>query len=1224
MRLVPFRLLEPRRLIRRDISMAINLPRHIFVKIVVLLSSLNCMAQIPRAKDAPKPMSPKESVKCMQLPVGLTATLVAAEPLIVDPTGMAWDERGRLFVCELHGYNLEGHLEIQELNKTGKLDKAIRRKFASKEMVAQARRQTYGTIKLLKDDDGDGRMDSAIVFADKLPPCYGIIPARGGIIAVCATDIIFLEDKDDDGKAEVRRTIFKGFRMHVIERAINNPRWGADNWIYVSAGADGGSVRGPSLDKTVAIGRSEFRFKADGSAFEPVVGGNGTFGLALNDWDDRFLVVFQYATPLPYRYLVRNPFTPSPGSKANGSSDERVYAASEPHPWRRLRAKDPRWVRFYGAHETGQDHFTGPSGQMIYRASLFPKAYRGNHFICEPSRNLVHRSLLERAGAGYTMRRPDSEKQTEFLRSTDQWFRPINLHTGPDGAIHVVDMYREIIEDYSAIPRYLQQQYGLIEGNDRGRIWRIAPKNFKHQTWNLAALSSRKLVETLGHTNAWHRLTAQRLLIERADHSVAGPLSAAAINFKLPQSRMHALYTLDGLGLLKPAHLTIAIDDSHFGVRFHALRLADRLLNTNETLLTKVIAMSSDADPRVRLQLAMSLGESTKSPAAIDAIAVLTRKHGHERWMNSAILSSVGKNADQFLSRLYATDSGEVTDGTLAVTRLLTASIGSTRDDQQIGHTLKTIAEFKGRRAIEAVTQSLEGLLDGINRSKFTGLKSNEGRTAIAYLLAHSSGQVRERALRVLAALKLRDSPMMVKIYQRAATDAVNVRLSLASRLASVNLLKTAPFDRIRPVFEKLSDPRQPIELQSAVMDALAASDDAAVAAAVLKSWAGYSPRVQARAMELLLGRSDRLQALLDAIEKGFVKSNALTSFQQTRLLEHSDKAISSRARTLMAKKSSTAEIEKLYARFEPALKRGGDAARGQSLFAKHCQACHRVGNRGFAVGPDLSTTRNRPDETILADILEPSSKITAGFQSYVIETDDGEIIAGALASESATSITLMTAKAKTHTLLRNRIDSMRLSSQSLMPSNMSELLKPQDAPDIIAYLRKSFGAVLTNGIVLFDDEPGFIDALVDGGGKATLRNDDHHVGTASLSITPLQRHSSRIKSWAFKITEKPGPNEYRYMRLAWKTPKGKGVMVELAADGRWPSSSTPRRRYYSGQNTTKWRANQISKQTPRKWTVVTVDLYKDCGSFTLTGIAPTALEGEVFFDRIELLHTLD
>lgn len=1197
-----------------------SLPAVCLVAVPMLLS-IPCVAQIPRTNDAPKPLSPEESSRRMQLPPGLRVTLVAAEPLIADPTGAAWDERGRLFVCELHGYNLEGHLDIQELNKTGKLDTEIRRKFAGPELVAEARKRTFGTIKLLKDTDGDGRLDEAVVFADKLPPCYGIIAANGGIIAVCASDILFLVDTDDDGRADVKRTLFAGFRMHVIERAINNPRWGADNWIYVAAAADGGAVTGPGIDRTIPLGNTEFRFKADGSAFEPVIGGNGTFGLALNDWGDRFLVVFQYATPLAYRYLKRNPHAPSPPAKASASNDERVFAASEPHPWRRQRAEDPRWVRFYGERETGQDHFTGPAGQMIYRASLLGDEYRGNYFICEPSRNLVHQSIVKRDGAGFRMRRAESEQQSEFLRSTDQWFRPINLHTGPDGAMYVVDMYREIIEDYSAIPRHLQQQYGLIEGDDRGRIWRIAPADSKHETVNLAERGSTPLVAALNHDNAWHRLTAQRLLVERADRSVAALVRAGVKEFDTPQGRMHALYTLEGLGLLQPAQVAAGLGDAHYGVRFHALQLAERFLADDKDVLAKMVAMTGDGDARVRLQLAMSLGEAA-SPAALDALAALARRCGHDRWMDAAIVSSVADNGEQLLARLL--DEDDVAEGALAVARPLCASIGARGDDAQIGHALATLAGAKGKRGGDAIERGLAGLLDGVRRGKITGLESQVGREAIAALLAHSSDNVRRGAFDLLAALKLRDAPLLVEAYRRAAAEAVDADQPLPSRLASVELLETAPFKQIEPVFARLSHPRQPIELQLAAMDMLAASEDKAVAATVLRSWSGYSPAVQAKALDLLLARRERLSALVTAVEQREIKANTLTAFQKTRLLEHSDASIRTRAAEVLASESNAREIEALYARFQPALKRGGDAERGRPLFVKHCQACHRVGDDGFAVGPDLATTRTRPDETILADILQPSSKITSGYQSYVIETSDGDNLAGALASESATSVTLKAAKGETHTVLRSRIESMRQSSLSMMPSNMGELLSPRDAADIIAYLRQAFGDVIANGVVLFDDEATFVEALVDGDGKATLRRDDRVSGEASLSMTPLQRHASRIKGWAFRIAEKPGPNEFRYMRFAWKSPAGKGVMIELAADGRWPDAASPRRRYYSGANTTKWQATQVSADPPRAWTVVTVDLWKDCGPFTLTGIAPTALDGEALFDRIELLRSLE
>src|SRR5262249_34381129 len=127
--------------------------------------------QIPAATDAPKPLSPDESRKTFQLPEGFRIEFVAAEPLLAEPTGLCFDARGRLFVCEIHGYNRDGYYDIVELNKTGVLDKAVRRIPATKEAEARADKETYGTIKLLEDTKGDGRFDRMTVFADHLPPC---------------------------------------------------------------------------------------------------------------------------------------------------------------------------------------------------------------------------------------------------------------------------------------------------------------------------------------------------------------------------------------------------------------------------------------------------------------------------------------------------------------------------------------------------------------------------------------------------------------------------------------------------------------------------------------------------------------------------------------------------------------------------------------------------------------------------------------------------------------------------------------------------------------------------------------------------------------------------------------------------------------------------------------------------------------------------------------------
>ena len=197
---------------------------------VIWACSVACVvaADQPEPK-APLPLSPSESVRELRLPEGFRIELVASEPLVVEPSCVVFDGRGRMFVSEIHGFNLEGEIDVKELNKSGKVDRTVRRirwERVGGPIAEQAKRGQFGTVKLLVDSDGDGRMDKADVWADRLPPCYGMLPLRDGLVVVCAPDILFLADRDGDGKAEVRETLLTGFRREFIERGINNPRWG--------------------------------------------------------------------------------------------------------------------------------------------------------------------------------------------------------------------------------------------------------------------------------------------------------------------------------------------------------------------------------------------------------------------------------------------------------------------------------------------------------------------------------------------------------------------------------------------------------------------------------------------------------------------------------------------------------------------------------------------------------------------------------------------------------------------------------------------------------------------------------------------------------------------------------------------------------------------------------------------------------------------------------------
>lgn len=1213
--------------------------------LVMAAARPGCPAGIPLATDAPQPLPPEASQKQFQVAPGFRVELVAAEPLVADPVAIDFDARSRLFVCEIHGYNLEGYLDVLELNKTGVLDKAVRRIPANPQAIQKAAQQQYGTVKLLEDTDGDGRMDRATVWADRLPPCYGVVAARDGVIVLAAPDIYYLADHDGDGKAEVRERIFTGFGLYDLWSRINNPRWGVDNWIYAANGINsGGTIQGPRLARPVRLPATSFRFAADGSALEPTSGSSSGFGLAIDDWGDRFLVANQqhvlYVLPLKHRYLARNPYHAAPATLQNISAyghPARVYPISQPDPWRLARSKDPAWVQFYGVAEaTANGFFTAASGQAIYQGDQFPAEFWGNHFSVDNAQNLIHRCLLVPHGAGYLARRPVENEQAEFLRSAEQWFRPVNLMTGPEGALYVVDMYRAIIEDYSAIPRYLQQMYvdSLIAGADRGRIWRVVagrpaagdgtPRARRGPggayPWvDLARCSAMELVAELEHPNAWRRKTAQRLLVERGDRTVAAALARMLHDGKTPQGRLHALYTLEGLRLLEPSQVAVALGDRHWALRVHGLMLSERWLDRHPELLEKAVALCEDAVPRVRLQAALSLGES-RSAEALAALSRLAARFGDDPWMRAAVLSSSAETAGALAAGVLRSAGGA--PASRAMLRPLAAIVAARQQEKELGGLLRAVSDHPSAPA-ELRRACLEGLCEGLKRTRFKPLASPEVQGALARLLADTDPQIAEPALALAGLLRVHESPQMQAALAAAEKVALDSERPAAQRVAAIAVLASAPLERLSGLAGRLLDARQPADVQLAAIRALGRAEDPRVATVLLNPWPSYTPQLQAAVLDALFQRQDRLPYLLDAMEKGTVVASALDPLRRAHLLENPDAAIRKRAAALLAG-ATRPDRREVLARYTAALQGPRDPRRGQAVFEQQCAKCHQVQGKGFVVGPDLSSIIRRSDEMLVSDILDPSNQITAGYNQYTVITEDGRIFSGVLAAESPTSVTLRKEQAADEVILRKDIEVMAASTNSMMPENLEKEVSPQDVAHLIAWLRQAFGPPLPSTLTLFDDEEGFVALLGEGGGKATLETAERFSGSAALRIAPPQRYCSKLPGWQYRITEKPGPGQYRYLRFAWKSAGASGVMLELAADGQWPPADRPVRRYYAGQNTTGWAAIEVAPHAPGQWTVVTRDLWKDFGPFTLTGIAPTAMGGDALFDRIELLFSID
>ncbi|REJ66135.1 MAG: hypothetical protein DWQ31_15725 [Planctomycetota bacterium] len=1012
------------------------------------------VAEVKKADDTPQPFSPEESVKMFQLPDGFRMELVAAEPLVSEPVCTAFDEKGRLFVAELHGYNYEGHLDIVDLNKTGKLDRTVRRIQASDEHKRLAKEFQHGVVKLLEDTDGDGRMDKATVWANDLEPCYGIIPARDGIIATAAPQIVYLADRDGDGEVDHREVLFDGFGVHLLERAINNPRWGKDNWIYAGAGGGGGTIRGPNLAKPVTLGNTDFRFKADGSAIEPVSGTVGTYGLALNDLGDRFPCSGGqpaiYSVPVDYRYLRRNPFVPGPRTTHSAVGYNRCYRISEPHPWRVKRGSDPNWQKFYGEHETNSSYFTGGCGNDFYRAALFPKEYYGNFMMCEPSQNILHRCIVNREGSAYRGHRPEGLEEAEFVASTDQWFRPVNVRVGPDGALYVSDMYREIIEDYSAIPRFLQQQYGVANGDEYGRIWRLVPEGKPLRPLvDMSKLSSAELVPYLADSDSWWRETAQRVLVRRGDKSVAPAVAKLVAKGKSAQARIHALHTLAGLGELGAEEVTAALADDDFSVRVHALRTCEPLLADNPGLLTKVCAMTGDVDARVRLQLAMTLGEAA-SEQATSALFRLAKNHGAERWMSNAVLSSCNENAGELLAMLA--EGEDPTEGARKVIRPLAQTIGGQRDGKRIGILLKTVVAS----VPDVQSQAIRGLVDGLSDGDVSGALTPDGRRAVVALLEQAAPRIRAESVKLAAILLTPEAPELKRAFEEATALALDDSAELARRVEAIALLANASYDVFAPTVQQLLDVRQLTEVKLATVNALSQSDNAAVTKALLEGWEGYTPKVREATLDAIFARADRVPELLTALEQGRVSRVDINAFRRERLLK-ARYAIRTRAQKIFDQAGEDGPPAELVTQYQEALDGPRDVARGKTLATKHCLVCHQLGAEGHKVGPNFAEIANQPDDALLQEILAPSRKIDPQYRNYVVTTKDGRQFNGVMVSESANSVTLAQQEGKQTTILLKDFDeedSLRASDVSLMPADLYKQVEPKDLADILGFLR--------------------------------------------------------------------------------------------------------------------------------------------------------------------------
>jgi mono/diheme cytochrome c family protein/glucose/arabinose dehydrogenase len=568
-------------------------------------------------------LSAEEELKTFQVAPGYRVELAASEPLVGDPIFAQFGPDGRLWVVEMRGYMPDIHGNHED--------------------------EPVGRIVILSDTDGDGRFDESKVFLDQLIMPRTVLPVGDGALVGAPPMLWYCPDKNGDGKADEKILVAQDAGAQTIpgrpelanpEHGANSPLWALDNWIYFAEYA------------------ARFRWRGAGTFERSVSSMRGQYGLSQDDFGRLF---YNYNSGhllgdmWPSHYRLRNPHYERAGGRIAPPVNQAVW------PIRVTPGTNRAYIpENMDGHKL--KNFTAACSPWIYRGDLFPEDALGNAFACEPALHLVKRDIVTMEEGKLVAR--EAYHQREFLASTDERFRPVSMTTGPDGALYVIDFYRGIIQHRISLSPYLEKyalERDLVEPRGLGRIWRIVPEKAQRRpVVNLTELDSAGLIPLLAHANSWHRETAQRLLVERADATTV-PAIEALTRGEAALGRMHALWTLDGMEKMTWPVVESALDDADARVRNSAVRITEGFFagKDRDAAMAKLIARATtEPDPQVQIQLVLTLGDVNDAKADQALAALATRVPDHP-YLTEAILSGVKGRELELLEHCLATGSGK-------------------------------------------------------------------------------------------------------------------------------------------------------------------------------------------------------------------------------------------------------------------------------------------------------------------------------------------------------------------------------------------------------------------------------------------------------------------------------------------------------------------------------------------------------------------------------------